>query len=109
MHGYADLAVGCRWERSRESLVEELGDAHEILLERYAARLHLRGEQQVRDEAQKAVCVTLDDFEVASVLLLELVLVFLDEFEVADDRGQRSAELVRDQSDQVVLEAVDFA
>ena len=53
--------------------------------------------------------VPLDNLEVAPVLLLELVLVILDELEVADDRGQRRAELVRDQSDQVVLEAVDLA
>ena len=47
--------------------------------------------------------------EMVPVLLLELVLVFLDELEVADDRGQRRAQLVRDQGDQVVLEGVDLA
>ena len=71
------------------------------------SRLQPRNEEQVVDEAQQPFRASRDDLEVAAALVVEGWLDILErELDVADDRRQRGAEIVGDQSDEFVLELV---
>ena len=74
------------------------------------AGIDLGDEQQVVDEPSQAVSVASDDREELALLVRKLVRSgFEDELEVAVDRGERSAKLVRDRRDELILESVEFA
>ena len=67
------------------------------------ARLELRDEEQIVHEPEQAVGVVVDDVEIAS-LLFGQVAVVQRQLEIADDRGQRRAQLVRDERHELVHE-----
>ena len=73
-----------------------------------AAGLQPRDEEQIVDEPQQTVGAPRDDLEVAATLRVErrLDVVVEDELDVAHDRGERCSQIVGDQRDELVLQAV---
>src|SRR5439155_15086031 len=67
----------------------------------------LRDEKQVADDALKPLRVAIDRLEEPHLLFSE-ILVLGDQLEVAPDRRQRRAQLVRDERDELVLHAVEL-
>src|SRR5919197_1395037 len=65
-------------------------------------------EEQVVDEAQQALGVSLDDLEIAAWLLPERHVVH-GQLEVAHDRRERRSQVVGDQRHELVLQAIGLA
>jgi hypothetical protein len=86
----------------------EIGEVDLLRLERELPGFDLRDEEQVAHEPQEPVGVAVHDLEEAPVLLREVGVVE-DELEVAGDRGQRGAQLVGNERDELVLQAVELA
>jgi hypothetical protein len=74
-------------------------------LELKAPRIDLRHEEHVAHQPQQPLRVAVDDLEVATGILVEL-LVVEHQLEVADDRREGRAQLMRDQREELVLEAL---
>jgi len=73
-------------------------------------RLDLGEEEEIAHKANQAFGVSLDDPGELALLLAQLARGrILHEFEVADDRGQGCSQLVRDEGDELVLQAVELA
>ena len=62
-------------------------------------------EQEVVDEPEQTVRIPVDDIEIAT-LVVGQVPVPERELEIAHDRSQGSTEIVRDERDELVLEAI---
>ena len=77
------------------------------MLDRELPVLDLRDEEQIVDQAEQAVRVSVDDVRVQPLPLRELLVP--EQLEVAEDRRQRRANLVRDERDESVLETVELA
>ncbi len=78
-------------------------------LEGELARLDLGEEEEVADKVEEPVRVSLDHTQELALLVRDLArLAVEDELEVAADRGQRRAELVRDEGDELVLQVVEL-
>jgi hypothetical protein len=66
-------------------------------------------EQQVADQPQQPARVAVHDAEEAPVVVGQRRVVLEHQLQVADDRGQRRAQLVRDQGEELVLEDLGLA
>ena len=77
-------------------------------LEGELARVGLSEEEQVADEVEQPGRVSVDDADVALLLLGEPV-VLLQQLDVAANRGERRPQLVRDERDELVLQPVELA
>ena len=116
-HGRQGLGGGGQREllrlRPRARSLDRLrGQSREVDvadLQREASGLHMSDEQEVADEAQQAARIAVDDAEKAAVVGAQRVGVLEHELEVADDRGQRRAQLMRDQREELVLEDLRLA
>ena len=96
----------------RPHLLHRLGgDARQVRvadLQRQLPRLHLGQEQQITHQVQEAFRVALDDpGEVVGVPPAGPLVP--QQLDVADDRGQRRPQLVRDEGDKLVLQPVQLA
>jgi hypothetical protein len=80
-----------------DALLDDLAEVDRRSLDRELPRLDLREEEQVVDEVEQAVRVAIDDFEVAAAAALRRVEVLEEKLDVPADRGQRRAQLVRDE------------
>ncbi len=73
------------------------------------AGIDLCDEEQIADEAQQPPGVALDRLEESALLGVEVAGLFVEnEVEVAANRRQRRAQLVGDQGEELVLEAVEL-
>jgi len=111
-------AVACQEERdapavgARVHLVERFArDRLEVGVvdgEHETAGLEAGSEEQVVDEAQEAIGATRDHLDVPAALVVERCASILvqRELDVSDDRGQRRAQVVRDEGDELVLQLI---
>ena len=103
-----DLLGRGRRLRGLDALGHERLELDRPQLEGELARVDLRQEEQVADEVEQPRGVPVDDPEVAQLLLVEPAVV-AQQLDVAADRGQRRAQLVRDERDELVLQPVELA
>jgi hypothetical protein len=88
-------------------LDSEVGQVRVVELQRQLARLHLGQEQQIPHQAEQSFRVPLDDLgEVVGVQLARPLVP--QQLDIADDRGQRGPQLVRDQGHELVLQPVQL-
>ncbi len=99
--------VGGRPE-NLDRLGRQIGEIDVLGLERELPGLDLRDEEEVAHEPQEPVRVAVHDVEEAPVLERKLGIVE-DELQVAGDRRQRRAQLVRDERDELIFETVELA
>ena len=107
-----ELDPGLLGDRPRglERARRELGEVGLPELDLERAGGDLGQQQQVADEAELAARVALDDLEEAPPLVAQVLGLDLgEELRVADDRGQRGAQLVRDEAEELVLEPLRVA
>ncbi len=103
-----DLLLGRARTRCLDALAHDQPEIDRFILERKLAGLDLGDEEQISDEAQQSPGVALDDGEKLALVLGDLAgLTFEHELEVAENRRQRCAELVRDEGDELVLHRVE--
>ncbi len=96
---------------SIDAVLDQVGKVHVGLVKRDRAGRVLRFQQEVLDEVQEPHGVAVDDAEPVDVSRTEAGLrCFVEQqLEVAANRGERRAQLVRDQRDKLVLHAVELA
>ena len=92
-----------------DALVHDQTEIDGLALDRELARLDLGEEEQVAHELEQPLRVPLDDLEVAPAPGLGRLEVLEQQLDVAADRGQRRAQLVGDERDELVLEPVELA
>ena len=86
------------------------GEVEAVDVEDELAGLHLRDEEQVADEVEEPLRVALDDAEELALLVRQLARLAVEqELDVAPDRRQRRAQLVRHERDELVLQPVELA
>ena len=91
--------------RRLDALADEPREVERLRLELELPRLQVADEEQVGHEAEQALGVAVDDAEEVLLLLGEFPhLAVQHRLDVADDRGQRRAQLVRDVGDELVLQ-----
>ncbi len=94
--------------RGLDGLSHNGGKLHRFQHEHELAGIDLGHEEQIADEAEQPVGVAVDDPEHPILLLVE-PCVFPNDLEVAADRGERRAQLMRDRSDEVVFHPIELA
>ncbi len=105
-HQVDPLAFGFRPDLL-DRLERDVREIRRAELHGQLARLDLGQEQQVPDEAQQSLGVALD--HLGEVLRVQPGgAIVPQQLHVADDRGQRGPQFVRDQGDELVLERVQF-
>src|SRR5207302_3664470 len=92
-------------------LVDDRSDVELALLEREIARARLSGEQEILDQAEETLGVAIDHLEPVHLRggKFRHDVVLQKQLEVAADRRQRRAKLVRDEGDELVLHSIELA
>ena len=93
-----------------DCLRRDRGQIERSRIERERPRLQPRDEEEVVDEREQPLRTTFDDLQIAASLLVERGLDTLVErqLDIANDRGERRAKVVRDERDELVLQLVRF-
>jgi hypothetical protein len=92
----------CRSHR----LLGEDAEFDRIVLDGELPRLDLRDEEQIVDEREETIGVAADDLREVALVVGERALE--QQLEIAADRCERGAQLVRHQGDELVLEPVQL-
>ena len=103
------LLVGL-WARRVDCFGGDLLEVqHRLAVGGHAAGLDLGDEEQVADKPVEAPGIAIDDVEVVALVFVDLTGVpGRDDLQVAGDRSQRGAQLVRDEGEELILQPVRF-
>jgi hypothetical protein len=98
----------CQRPRCLDGFPYELIEICRAGVEDDVPSIHLRSEEQVADDPQQAVGIPVDHGEVASLAVSQITRLAVEhELEVAANRGERRAKLMRHGRDEIVLHAVE--
>ena len=104
-----DLASLRHRPESLDSFADDLSEIDFLELDGDLAGVDLGKEEKVSHEVEQAARVPVDDAEESLLLCSELRTFLEEELDVPANRGERGAELVRDERDELILHAVELA
>src|SRR5439155_1224041 len=101
-------ALGGERSSGLDGLCDDSFELEFAPFQRELSRLDLRDEEEVADKPHQPVGVALDHVEEMNMLLIQLIAVLEHELQIAEDRGQRRSQLVRDDCHEFVLQLVQL-
>ena len=91
-----------------DRVLYDLPEVDVLALDREPARVDLGEEQQIADKMEQPLRVPVNNTEEPLLFGCEIPALFEQELEVAADRRERRAQLVRNERDELILHAVEF-